>query len=400
MHSWRGRLLGGLVLAGFGALLALLTLELGVRLLHLVPDRFWQPHPLLGTTLVPGASGWWTQEEHEFVVPVRINDAGRRDLDRAPAKPPGTFRILLLGDSFVEALQVPIEETFARGLEQRLPARFGRPVEVVSMGVSGYGTASEYLWYREVGRQFGADVVLLSFYPGNDVRNNSDTLEPTLRPVYAADGTLERVTGGGGRRGDGAPRRRGLLGRSHAYQYIRKLILTRQPALAAQLAEWGLLGRAALRPVPLADDVPLDYWVFARQPPPAWEQAWQRTEGLLTALRDAVRSDGAELVVMVVTAREQIDPEAWEALQATYPAMRDVAWDLDGPERRVLAWCEHAGVRCVALSPAFRAQQDGPPLHFRFDGHWTPAGHALAAETMTDALRALAPASRTYAEER
>ena len=29
--------------------------------------------------------------------------------------------------------------------------------------VSGYGTASEYLWYREVGRQFQPDVVLLSF---------------------------------------------------------------------------------------------------------------------------------------------------------------------------------------------------------------------------------------------
>ena len=48
------------------------------------------------------------------------------------------------------------------------------------MGVSGYGTASEYLWYRDVGRAFHPDIVLLSFYPGNDVRNNSPTLEPTL----------------------------------------------------------------------------------------------------------------------------------------------------------------------------------------------------------------------------
>ncbi len=397
MRSTRGRLLGGLVLAGFGTLLAVLAVEAGVRVLHLVPDRFWQPDPLLGTALVPGASGWWTQEEHEFVVPVRINEAGRRDLDRARDKPPDTFRVLLLGDSFVEALQVPIEDTFARGLEQRLAARLGRPVEVVSMGVSGYGTASQYLWYREVGRHYHPDVVLLSFYPGNDVRNNSETLEPTLRPVYGADGTLERVAGA---RGATPPRRRGLLARSHAYQYIRKLILTRQPQLAARLADWGLLGRAALRPVPLADDVPLDYWVFARQPPPAWEQAWQRTDGLLTALRDAVRADGAELVVMVVTAREQIYPEAWETLQASYPAMRAVAWDLDGPEQRVLAWCARAGVRCVPLSPAFRARSGGPRLHWHFDGHWTPAGHALAAETMTDTLGALAPASATYAEDR
>ena len=379
------RLLGGLFLAGFGAALAFLVLEAGVRVLHLVPDRFWRPDARLGTVLIPGASGVWTQEEHEFFVPVRINDAGRRDLDRSVDKPPGTFRILLLGDSFVEALQVPIEQTFARGLEQRLTAESGRPVEVVSMGVSGYGTAGEYLWYRDVGRQFHADLVLLSFYPGNDVRNNSPTLEPTLRPVYAADGSLDHVAGGKGADEGGG---RGLLNRSAAYQYIRKLVLTRQPALAARLADWGLLRRAALRPVPMDQGVPVDYWVFASQPPPVWQDAWAHTEGLLAALRDAVRADGATLVVMVVTAREQVYPDDWAQLQATYPAMGNIAWDLNGPERRVLSWCALNDVQCVPLSPAFAAAREGSPrLHWHFDGHWTPAGHALAAETMAAALQ-------------
>jgi len=393
MASARGRrLLGGLFLAGFGAAMALGLLEVGVRMLHLVPDRFWRPDPLLGTALIPGASGWWTQEEHEFFVPVQINEAGRRDLDRAVDKAPGTFRILLLGDSFVEAMQVPIAETFARGLEQRLGAAAGRPVEVVSMGVSGYGTASEYLWYREHGRAFRPDVVLLSFYPGNDVRNNSPTLEPTLRPVYGDDGQLQKVTGGRGAEGGGG---RGLLNRSAAYQYVRKLVLTRQPALAARLADWGLLKQAALRAVPMRQDVPVDYWVFASQPPPEWQDAWARTEGLLGKLRDAVTADGATLMIMVVTAREQIYPDDWQQLQATYPAMREVEWDLNAPERRVLDWCARNDVRCVPLSPAFRgARDESPRLHWHFDGHWTPAGHALAAQTLADALQP----SAQYAE--
>ncbi|MFN8644891.1 MAG: SGNH/GDSL hydrolase family protein, partial [Candidatus Binatia bacterium] len=62
MSSARGRLLGGLVLALFGAAMALVVLEVGVRALHLVPDRFWRPDAKLGTALIPGASGWWTQE--------------------------------------------------------------------------------------------------------------------------------------------------------------------------------------------------------------------------------------------------------------------------------------------------------------------------------------------------
>jgi len=388
------RLLGGLLLVGLGVGMALLILEAGVRILHLVPDRFWRPDPLLGTALVPDAHGWWTQEEHEFFVPVTINAAGRRDLDRPVAKAPGTFRILLLGDSFVEALQVPIEETFARGLERALTRPRGPTVEVVSMGVSGYGTAGEYLWYREIGRRFDADLVLLSFYPGNDVRNNSPTLEPALRPIYAPDGTLQRVDGGRG--GDGAARAGGW---SKAYTYLRKLVLSRQPVLAARLAEWGLVDRAALRPLPVQAGVPVDYWVFATPPPPDWQDAWVHTEGLLRALRDAVRADGAELVVMVVTSREQVYPADWEALQETYPALRASSWDLDGPERRVLGWCAGEQVDCVALSPAFRAARDGAPrLHWHFDGHWTAAGHALAAQTMTQALSARVPAQDKEAQ--
>jgi hypothetical protein len=69
--------------------------------------------------------------------------------------------------------------------------------------------------------------------------------------------------------------------------------------------------------------------------------------------------------------------------------MRDVEWDLNGPERRVLSWCALNDVRCVPLSPAFVAAREASPrLHWHFDGHWTPAGHALAAETMAEALRA------------
>lgn len=252
------------------------------------------------------------------------------------------------------------------------------------MGVSGYGTASQYLWYREVGRRFDADLVLLSFYPGNDVRNNSPTLEPALRPVFGEDGQLLRV----GSRDAGAPTERGRAW-SKAYTYLRKLVLTRQPVLAERLANWGLIDRAALRPAPMRAGVPVDYWVFAREPSSEWEAAWRHTEGLLLALRNAVRADGAQFMILVVTAREQVYPADWEALQATYPAMQGVEWDLQGPERRLLTWCAAHAVRCQPLFPAFAAARDrGPRLHWHFDGHWTAAGHALAAETLAPLVAA------------
>jgi hypothetical protein len=133
--------LAGAVLAAGGVVFALVLLEVGVRFLHLLPDRFWEPDPLLGARLTPGKSGWWTQEEREFVIPIRINSHGLRDVEHEYAKPAGVYRVLVLGDSFIEAMHVPLEATFGRRLESEL-AKTGRRVEVVSAGVSGYGTAS------------------------------------------------------------------------------------------------------------------------------------------------------------------------------------------------------------------------------------------------------------------
>lgn len=392
--SFGRRVLAAAVLAGFGIALALGTLEVAVRMLHLVPGRFWVPDATLGCKLIAGQTGWWTQEEHEFTTPVQINAEGRRDLERPVQKVPGTYRILLLGDSFVEAMQVPLEQTFARRLEAALNRPGGAPVEVISMGVSGYGTASQYLWYRDDGRAYQPDLVLLSFYPGNDVRNNSPTLEPTLRPEYDANGNLQRVNGGKARSADG----RGWLASSAAYTYFRKLVITQQPALAERLAHVGLLDQAAVRPVPMADGVPVDYWVYAADPPSEWRDAWAHTERLLGTLRDAVTADGARFVVMIVTAREQIYPGDWQQILQMYPAMQHIIWDLNGPERHVLAWCERSGVPCVQLSTAFVARRDGERLHFLYDGHWTAAGHALAAQTVTNFLRAAAWPPAQYAE--
>jgi hypothetical protein len=167
----------------------------GVRALHLVPTRFWEPDASLGTRLIPNKQGWWTQEDHEFIVPIRINSEGRRDVEGEGSNRADQFHILVLGDSFIEALQVPLEESFSRQLEGALETRMGKDaVRVSSMGVSGYGTASQTLYYEKLGRELDPDIVVLAFYPGNDLRNNSPTLEPLLRPEYDTDGTLERVT--------------------------------------------------------------------------------------------------------------------------------------------------------------------------------------------------------------
>jgi len=87
----------------------------------------------------------------------------------ATPKPAGTYRIIVLGDSVTLGHGVEDDETFAAILERNLSLT--RPMEVINMGVSGFGTAEELIQLRSVGWHYEPDLVVLAYFP-NDPYNN------------------------------------------------------------------------------------------------------------------------------------------------------------------------------------------------------------------------------------
>ena len=149
-------------------ILGLFLIELGSRLLHLHRFRaetFVQPHPELGWSHVPNKEGYYTVEGNPIYV--KINSKGLRDREYNYEKRQGTFRILVLGDSFTEAFQVPLEESFPKLLEDRLN-KTGGHFEVINAGFGGVGTDYELLFFEREGRKYRPDLVLLAFF-ANDV---------------------------------------------------------------------------------------------------------------------------------------------------------------------------------------------------------------------------------------
>ena len=147
----------------------------------------------LGWRMRPNLAAWYTQEGKGF---VRANDEGMRDRNHLLDKPAGVYRIAVLGDSYAEARQVEREQAFWALLPEELAAcgfQKGKRIEALNFGVSGYGTAQEYLMLQTNAIRYRPDLVLLQFTNGNDVRNNSFALEPEkYRPFFmlAADGSL------------------------------------------------------------------------------------------------------------------------------------------------------------------------------------------------------------------
>src|ERR1039457_3727344 len=186
------RFLSSALLVAGGIALALLLIEAILRVMGLGYPVFMQLDGQLGSSLRPGVQGWFRTEGRSWVA---VNSDGMRDREHAVEKPPGTFRIAVLGDSMTEAMQVPRERNFSSILENRLRGcrqLGGKTPETLNFGVSGYGTAQELIMLRTRVWKYHPDMVLLAVFPGNDIRNNRASLNrDPFCPYYShQDGRL------------------------------------------------------------------------------------------------------------------------------------------------------------------------------------------------------------------
>lgn len=128
-------------------------------------------------------------------VPVSINSSGLRDREYTAEKPPGTYRIVMLGDSTTFGWGVAEEQTTAKILEGALN-RVGVPlysrVEVLNAGVGNYNTVQEFHHYLRYDRAFHPDLVVLEYFINDAEPVPVERQFPLLGHSYLAAFTLSR----------------------------------------------------------------------------------------------------------------------------------------------------------------------------------------------------------------
>ncbi|MDP6933662.1 MAG: hypothetical protein QGG40_12140, partial [Myxococcota bacterium] len=99
-------------------------------------------------------------------IPFRTNKMGWRDEEVSRSKPDGTFRILVLGDSFTAGDGVQQEQTYPEVLEDLLNERYQGTArfEAINTAVQGTGTYDQWHVLQEQGLQFSPDMVLVGMY--------------------------------------------------------------------------------------------------------------------------------------------------------------------------------------------------------------------------------------------
>jgi hypothetical protein len=381
-----------LALAAAAAALALLVGEAALRIAGISYPNFYRPDPDRGWALRPGAEGWWRKEGLAW---VQISSAGLRDVEHATAKPAGRLRIAVLGDSCAEALQVPVERTFWKLLERRLaacPAAAGRTVEALDFGVAGYGTAQELVTLRTQVWRFQPDLVLLAFYPGNDVRNNARTLEQDpLRPYFTLGAGGRLALDDSFRTAAGYRLRQTTAARLAygAYDHLRLLQLAKQGKSVVD----GWIGAAKARSKEEGEalqELGLDNAVYSPPRDQDWRDAWRVTEAMVAAMRDDAAAHRVPFALVTLTTGIQVHPDP--AVRAVFMGKLGVA-DLFYPGRRLAAFGSAAGIPVLDLAPPLQdlAVRNHVFLHgfsntTPGEGHWNESGHAAAAALIGDWL--------------
>lgn len=399
------RLIARAALLLASAVLALALLEGGLRLALLGSLANPQPasglthaHPTRGWALTPNATG--VRSDIDYRVEVRISSQGLRDVEHSIAADPNVFRVVVLGDSFMEAYQVELRESLPRRLEDELaPER----VEVINLGVGGYGTLQESLALDEQGLRFDPDLVVLAFYAGNDLRNNSELLETRLwqdgniksfgRPYARLRGKdlLQKPPDfATAQAWIEAMRQRDHDLRLHDRLLAPALVSALLQRLAHRIGAVGhaydpnlVLGAYATRFDPDATAPPLS----ADEYRAAWEEAWQITQALILRTRATAERHGARFVLLSVPSKFQVDPRYRERVTSEFPRMR---FDPELPSRRLRGFADEQGIELLDLQGALVRQSGAghPPLYHAFrDRHWNAEGHRVAASELARFLR-------------
>lgn len=315
------------------------------------------------------------------IVRYQVNDQGFRGppLDRDP----DGLRLVVYGDSFIQAEFSTLEGTFPTQLAANLERSLGRPVEAVNAGVAGYGPDQALLRMEDELPWLKPDLIVFSIFSGNDfgdlVRNKlfrmgpdgfeANTPPPDLDPVLRRnmeispyDSILKKILKQAATALQGTP------------DYSPGGWPERLTRLEAEYREYVLDGNNVVTAL-LTDDYTSDLAFLPDSP-----QARYKVD-LMTGILDRVEdvANRFEVPVVVLIIPHPIDVTGGNHITGSVDRSKYPQYD----PARLTATLEHiadaAGLPNVNLFESFH-QHGANGLYLEgLDDHWSDQGQAVAA---------------------
>jgi len=354
-----------LILIFLGLLFGAGIAEIALRVYGYTYPEFYELDQTRGYGLRPGAEGLYRKEGRSY---VRINSDGLRDQEHSVTKPANTLRIALIGDSYAEALPVPLEQSFWSVMKDKLvecDASSGKAIEVINFGVSGYGTAQELLTLREKVWKYSPDVVMLAVTTNNDVTDNSRALKKVDEIPYFVNRDHQLTLDNSFQSSRTFLWRQSRLNRFgrwlRDHSRVVQVVIEGHHALKMITASWRARWATpepeaapktspGLKPndsLPAAE-LGTDNLIYRVPQTAVWIDAWQVTESLIAKMRDEVQARNAKFLLLTLSNGPQVLPDrnAREQLQK-----RLGVTDMFYPDNRIRAFSEGENISLITLAP-------------------------------------------------
>ncbi len=336
-----------------------------------------------------------------------LNSRSLRTPEYEEDKAPGTYRVVVLGDSFAWASGgTPYGFHWpyltGRGLEDAS----GERVEVINLGAPGIGPAFYYRMWQLEGSRLGPDHVVLSLFVGNDLTDEQgseaaplgqqglvDRMARWSLTVRAAR-ALSRLRGlerssddqsvelspedsPVGSAGQGEPGDESGTERRGGYEVMRyrENFDPNQPSMFP-----GVYLNRTLERMRISET----------HNRPALEERVDAVFLILQAIRSEVEETGARFTVVLIPDEYQVSETLRELI---YERLEESPenYDLRQAQDEILARCESTGLDCLDLLPEFTRLGATTSLYKPRDTHWNLEGNSLAARLIVEHIASQLP---------
>jgi len=357
-------------------ILGIVLFEISVRILRVDYNinPFWKYHPVIGWSQVPNKS--YDYQMHGKRIHVAFNPRGFHDVEHSPKKPAGTKRIVVVGDSFCEALQVNLEETFFHRLEAKLNQSEKDRWEVINLGVGDFGTTQEWVALTQIGLDYSPDVVICEIFPLNDICNNTielfdlcNSYNDRYRPYFVlSDGQIHLTSA--------QPFRNFLRRHCVSYGVVEHAILKhKRRNQEADLRHRYTEGAQRMGLAPLG---PLLYtYVSDQKQPDVVAKGWEVTEKILEKMTCWCRERNIQFIPVVVPFEACVGSKNWKSFTSGSSLPKMIQ---DYPEKRLGRLFVRLGLPAVLLKEPFERNVDVVLPYI--GGHFNAEGHRVTAEAI------------------
>jgi hypothetical protein len=340
-------------------------------------------------------------------------DGFRNTSEFAEQPPPGTTRVLLIGDSFTGGYRTAQcdlwSELVSRSLDATMRAS-GCSVELPTAVVNDPSEA--WYYYARFAATVRPHVVALAITVGNDLTQSYLNLGRggALRYVPDDAGSITLATNPDVVAAYAAldsmylpahawqPQSWGAWLRKRMYNLSRTLRSGRVGAALGDCAValgWPPAGDAIncwyTDDVPRAMDLMQGLGFFLGEAPPVIEEAYALARLAVVRLHELCTRDGVTLAVLVFPQRFQVHPRDWQAMVARYGLVSE-SFDLDRPNRFVRDLARELELPCCDVTPVLQrsAEAEHTALYLpQGDMHWNVQGHRTVAGAVEPFLRKL-----------